>query len=69
VVEELLGLNRHVPVPGAVVAVADQPGTRLGHYRFDGTDREPGARCQMDRQHFHGWSLPATAAWHGCPHG
>ena len=38
-IEELLGLDRHVAVPGSVVAIADQTLAGFGLHRLDGPHR------------------------------
>ena len=47
-VERGLRLDRHVPVPGAVVAVADQALAGLGFHRRHGPHRQPGGGGDVD---------------------
>jgi hypothetical protein len=54
-IELLLRLNGEVPMPCAVVSVADKPLARLNDDCFNRPHGQPPPRGRMNRNHFHGW--------------
>ena len=58
-IEQLLGLDRDVPVAGAVIAVSDEARARLGDDRLDRARRKPPSLRDMDSNDFHEQSLRA----------
>jgi len=54
-IELLLRLNGEVPMPCAVVSVADQPLARLNDDCLNRPHGQPPPRSCMNRNHFHDW--------------